>query len=135
MFAVAQGRHHALIVGDAVAVEDGDDHRAGFRFFAELAERGEGCLQARDADGEAGRRHRLAAEARDQTVIAPAAADRAKTHRAAFLVLYLEGQFNLVDRAGVVFEAADDGWVDLIGLAHIRNCEQFLEFRAHCESL
>ena len=47
-------------------------------------------LQARHADREAGRRHRLAAEARHQPVIAPAAADRAEAHRAAFLVLGLE---------------------------------------------
>ena len=101
-----------LVVGDAVAVEDGDDDRAGLGLLSELAERGERRLQARHADGEAGRRHRLAAEARDEPVIAPAAADRAEAHRAAFLVLDFEGQFNFVDRAGVVFEAADDGGVD-----------------------
>ena len=61
MFGVAQRAHHALVVGDAVAVEDGDDHRAGLGFAVELAERGERRLQTRDADGEAGRRHRLAA--------------------------------------------------------------------------
>ncbi len=54
--------------------------------------------------------HRLAAKARDEAVITPAAADRAEAHRAALLVLGFEQQFNLVDRAGVIFEAAhDDG--------------------------
>ena len=47
-------------------------------------------LQPRHADGEAGRRHRLAAEARDQSVVTPAAADRAEPHRPALLVLGLE---------------------------------------------
>ena len=78
----------------------------------DLAEHLQRREQARDADGEAGRRHRLAAEARDQTVIAPAAADRAEAHGAAVLVLHLEGQLGLVDRAGVVFEAAHDGGID-----------------------
>ena len=109
---VAQRRDHALVVGDAVAVEHGDDHRAGLGLGVELAERGQRRLQPRHADGEAGRRHRLAAEARHEAVITPAAADRAEAHRAAFLVLGLEGQFNFEDRAGVIFEAADDGGVD-----------------------
>jgi hypothetical protein len=60
----AQGRDHALIIGDAVAVEYGDDNRAGLAFFAELAEHRERRLQPRDADREAGRRHRLTHEAR-----------------------------------------------------------------------
>ena len=59
-----------------------------------------------------GRRHRLAAEARDEPVVAPAAADRAEAHRAAFLVFGVEQEFNFVDRAGVVFETADDGRID-----------------------
>src|ERR1019366_7399808 len=62
-------------------------------------------------DREAGRRHRLAAEARHQPVVTPAAADRAEAHRAALLVLDLEGQFHLLDRAGVVLEPADDGCI------------------------
>ena len=78
----------------------------------ELAEMRERGLQARDADGETGRRHRLAAKARHEPVVAPAAADRAEAHRAAFLVLGFEGEFNFVDRAGVVFEAADDRGID-----------------------
>ncbi len=101
-----------LIVGDAVAVEHRDQHRAGRRLVIELADQGQRGLQPRHADGEAGRRHRLAAEARHEAVVAPAAADRAEAHRAAFLVLGFEQQFNLVDRAGVVLEAADDGGID-----------------------
>ena len=71
-----------------------------------MCERG---LQPRHADGKAGRRHRLAAEARHQAIITPAAADRAEAHGAAFFVFGLKQQFHLVDRAGVVFEATDDG--------------------------
>ena len=48
----------------------------------------------------------------DQPVVAPAAADRAEAHRAALLVLGLEQEFDFVDRAGVIFEAADDGGID-----------------------
>src|SRR5665647_621911 len=108
----AERRYHALVVGDAVAVEYGDDDRAGARFAVELAERGQRRLQTRDADREAGGRHRLAAEARNKPVITPAATDRTETNGAAFVVLYLEGEFDLVDRAGVIFETADDGGVD-----------------------
>ena len=90
-------------------------------FVAELAERGERRLQARDADGEAGRRHRLAHEARDEPIVTPAAADRAEAHRAAFVVFGFDQQFNFVDGAGVVLEAADDGWIDANSVAcHIR---------------
>ena len=51
-------------------------------------------------------------EARHEIVVAPAAADRAEAHRAAVLVLDLEGQLDFEDRAGVVFEAAHDGGID-----------------------
>ncbi len=112
MPALRSADDHFLVVGDAVAVEHRDHHRAGRGLAVELAEHGQRRLQARDADGEAGRRHRLAAEARHQAVVAPAAADRAEAHRPAFLVLGFEQQFNLVDRAGVVFEAAHDGGID-----------------------
>ena len=122
-FCVAQHRHHFLIFGHALAVEYGDDHRAGCGLVVELAEQRERGLQARDADGETGRRHRLAAEARDQAVVAPAAADRAEAHGAAFFVFGFERQFNFVDRAGVVLEAADDGFIDLdsILIPNLRN--------------
>ena len=58
----------------------------------------------------------------DQAVVAPAAADRAEAHRAAFLVLGLEGQFNFVDRAGVIFEAADDGGIDANAVMLVSSC-------------
>ena len=81
----------------------------GCGLVVELAEMGERGLQARDADGEAGRRNVLALEARDEPVVAPAARDRAEAHGLAVLAFDREGQLNFVDRAGVVFEAADDG--------------------------
>ena len=109
---VAQGRDHLLVVGDAVAVEHGDDDGTEFRRGVELAEHRERGLQPRHADGKTGRRHRLAAKARDQTIVAPAAADRAEANRTAFFVLGLKREFDLVDRAGVIFEAADDGGID-----------------------
>src|SRR5262249_2466824 len=108
----AQRRHHALIVGDAIPVEYGDNHRAGRGLFADLAEMGECGLQARDADGKSGRRDRLAPEAGHEPAVTPTAADRAETYRPAFLVLDLEGQYNLVDGAGVVVETANNRFVD-----------------------
>ncbi len=79
----------------------------------EIAGELEGMGETRDADGKAGRGHRLFAEARDQPVIAPAAADRAEDDFLALFVGDGEGQFDLEDGAGVIFEAADDGGVDL----------------------
>ena len=54
-----------------------------------------------------------AAEAGDEAVVAATATDGAEDDVLALLVLHLEGEFDLEDRAGVVFEAADDGGVDL----------------------
>ena len=112
MSAVAQRRDHALIVGDALAVEDRDDDRAGLRSAVELAEMHQRGRKPRHADGESGRGHRLAAKARHETVISPAAADRAEAYWLAVVVRDRESQFDLEDRAGVVFEAADDDGVD-----------------------
>src|SRR5208337_5536797 len=75
-------------------------------------DRAERREQARHADREAGRRHGLLAEAGDEAIVAPSAADRAEPHRAARFVLDLEGQLRLEDGPGVIFEAADDGRVD-----------------------
>jgi hypothetical protein len=63
-------------------------------------------------DGDARGGDRLAREALDEIVVAPAARDRAELARAALLVEDLEGQFGLEDGAGVVAEATDDGGVD-----------------------
>src|SRR5262249_15900174 len=59
----------------------------------------------------------LAHEARDEPVIAPAAADRAEANGATFLVFDLERELNLVDRAGVVLKAADHRPVDADAVA------------------
>src|SRR3954463_4084594 len=104
---------HLLIVGDAVAVEHGDDDGAEPGLRVELAEQRQRGLKPRHADRETGRRHGLAAEARDQAIVASAAADRAEAHRSALVVPGLEQQFDLVDGAGVIFEAAHDRGVDL----------------------
>ena len=109
---VAQSCGELLASPHAFGAEHGDQHRAGGRFLAELAEHRERGLQPRDADGETGRRYRLAHEARHQPVVAPAAADRAESDGTAFVVFGFDQQFNFVDRAGVVFESADDGRID-----------------------
>ncbi len=53
------------------------------RFRADLAERLETEQETRHADGDTGRRHLLAGEALDETVIASAADDGAKADRLA----------------------------------------------------
>src|SRR5262249_14053360 len=72
--------------------------------FLEIPRRGE---QPRHADGKTGRRHRLVAEARDEAVVTAAAADRAETNGAAFVVLGVEQEFDLEDGAGVVLQATN----------------------------
>ena len=73
--------------------------------FADERER---RLQARDADREAGCRNFLACEARDEIVVAAAAADRAEADGLAVIAFDLERQLGFEDGTGVVFEAADD---------------------------
>ena len=83
------------------------------RFFGtEIAGELQRIGEARDADGEAGGRDGLVAEAGDEAIVAPATADGAEDDLLALLVGDGEGEFDLEDRAGVVFEAADDGGVD-----------------------
>src|ERR1700678_634899 len=98
-----------------VAVERDDDDRAGLlsRRDDRAVDRPQGGEQARDANRKAGRRDRFAAKAGDQAIVTPAAANRAETDRSARFVLHLERQLGLEDRAGVVFQAANDGRVDL----------------------
>src|SRR5690348_2991100 len=109
---VAQARNHLLVIGD-VAAEHRDHDGAVVLAAVELAQHRERRLQARHADGEAGRRHRLAAEARHESIIPSAATDRAEAHGAALLVLGLEQKLNLEHGARVIFETSDDGGIDL----------------------
>ena len=136
MPAARSSRDHLLVAAEAfgVLVHDQHDDRRDDIGGVELAEVLQRRHQARDADGKAGRRHRLAAEARDQPVITPAAADRAEAHDLAVLVGDFGQQFGLEDRAGVVFEAADDGGVDRDAVGHrslpharARNLLQFVK--------
>ena len=70
----------------SLPAEHRDHDRARRGLAVELADQRERRLQPRDADGESGRRHRLAAEARDEAVVTPSPADRAEPHRPALLV-------------------------------------------------
>src|SRR5690606_23288804 len=110
---IAECGDHGLVAGSVVLVHDEDDDRADRCAGAEIAGELQRIGKARHADGEAGCRHRFAAESRDQPVIAATAADRAEDHVLALFVLHLEGEFDLEDGARVVFEAADHGGVDL----------------------
>ena len=112
MPALRKRRDHLLIIRDRSRSNTVTTTGPNSGLRVELAEHRQRGLQPRHADRKSGRRHRLAAKARDQTVITPAAADRAEAHRAAFFVLGFEREFYFVDRAGVIFEAADDGGID-----------------------
>src|SRR5690606_1789546 len=91
---------------------------------AEIAGELERIGKTRDADGEAGGGHRFTAEAGNEAIIAATAADGAEDHVLAFFVLHLEGQFDLEDRTGVIFEAADDGGVEDDATAESRGADQ-----------
>src|SRR5262249_46808601 len=91
--------------------------------------------QPRYADGEAGRRHRLAAEARHEAIIAAAAADRSEAHRLAVVAGDHQRQFDLVDRTGVVFEAAHDGRIDLNSVVISCGRYYFLHHPKFCNTL
>src|SRR5215216_3592044 len=125
---VAKTRDHLLIFSD-FSPEHRDDDRTKGRLGVELAEHRQRGLQARHADRKTRRRHRLAAEARDQPVIAATSADGAEADRAAFFVLGLEGEFDLVDGTGVIFEAAHDGWIDNDLIRPIARCRDKLAYR------
>ena len=73
-----QFRDHVLVIGKALLVEHGDDDRAGLGFVVKLAEVLERRGEPRYADGKSGGRHRLAAKARHEAIVASAAADRAE---------------------------------------------------------
>ncbi len=111
----AQLRDKTLVGRHMVAVEHGDDHRPSLlgRSDDRAVDRPQSREQPRHADRKTGRRNRFAAKARDEPVIAAAAADRAEPHGMTEFVFHREGQFGLEDGAGVIFEAADDGGVDL----------------------
>src|SRR5262249_2167191 len=83
---------------------------------------GKSGLQARDPDGKSGRGHRLAPEARYESVVTPASTHRPKSHRPAFLVIDLKCEFQFVDRPSVVLEAADDGRINYDSSIIIAGC-------------
>ena len=108
----AQLADHVLVFGEAVLVEHGDDDRAGLGLAVELAEMLQRCGEPRHADGKSGGRHRLAAKARHEPIVAPARSNGAEAHQLSVIAHNREGEVNFEDRTGVIFEAADDGGVD-----------------------
>ena len=110
MPALAQIGDHALIVALPVAIEhQHDDRRLRGAAFLRLAEQFQRRIETRHADREAGGRYFLAGEARDEIVIAPAAADGAEAHELAVLVARFHQQFAFEDGTGVIFETANHG--------------------------
>ena len=99
----AQLGDQALVVAiRLVAVEREHDHRARLRRCDDRAvDRPQRRQQARDPSRSRSR-NRLGAKARHQSVVAPAAADRAEADRPAVLARRLEGELGLEDRAGVI---------------------------------
>ena len=109
---VAELGDHRLVARGLVAIHDEDDDGAGGVGGREIAGELQRIGEARDADREAGRGDGLAAEARDEAIVAAAATDGAEDDVLALLVGDGEGEFDLEDGAGVVFEAADDRGVE-----------------------
>src|SRR5581483_1362683 len=109
---LAQRRDHLLIVGDAILIEHGDDNGTRLGLGVELLQARERIHQARNTDGDAGRRDIVGTKAPDQAVIAPTARNRAEPHRPAILARDRRSQLALEYRAGIVFEAAHDGRID-----------------------
>src|SRR5262245_61764040 len=131
----AQPAREHLIFADALAVEHEHDNGPDVGLCITLCDVRERCREPRYADRESRGGHRLAAEARDQAVITPAAADRAEPHWSALVVLDLEREVHLVDGAGVIFEAAHDGRIDddapvIISGSFDERCDVFQLFTA-----
>src|SRR5205823_7303560 len=124
---------HVLIIADAILVEHRDHDRSALGFKIDLAEIFERGQEPRHADGKTRRRQRLRPEARNQSVITPAAADRAKAWRSVFAVGG-KGQLNFEDCSSVIFEAAANGWIDYnstIGVSYCFNkCPNCFKFFA-----
>src|SRR5262249_7097622 len=106
VLSVAQLHHQALIVGNGNVGKYRHHDRPRLGLALDLAEMLQRRHQPRHADGETRRRHRLAAKARDQSVVAPTGSNGAETHRSAGLVFDLERQIHFEDWAGVVLKAA-----------------------------
>ena len=107
-------RPRAPGVAHPVAVHDGDDDGAvGLGLAARVGPLARSAASRRSTPMRHARRgHRLAGEALDEVVVAPAARDRAELARLAVVAQDLEGQLGLEDGAGVVAEAADDRGVE-----------------------
>ena len=112
MPAFLKSRDQFLIIGGLPVTENRHQHGSGRGLGVELADHRQRGLQTRHSDGEAGRGHRLATEARHQTVVTSAAADRTEANGAAFLVLDLEAQFHFENVTCVIFETAYDRRID-----------------------
>ncbi|OIQ66463.1 hypothetical protein GALL_519640 [mine drainage metagenome] len=121
----AQLAHDAHVIGHPIAVHHGHHDRPRCRSTA-APFGAQGGKQAINPDGNAGGRHRLAGEALDQIVIAPAARDRAKGPFAALFVKDFKGQFRLEHRPGVVAKAAHDRGIDHDPVRAIALCGQKL---------
>mmetsp|Transcript_23828 Transcript_23828/g.43047 ORF Transcript_23828/g.43047 Transcript_23828/m.43047 type:complete len:207 (+) Transcript_23828:10102-10722(+) len=103
--------HHGLIVGHPVPVHHGHNNRPR-RLSARATRRAQGRQKAIHTNRDAGRRHFLPGKALDQIIITPAPGHRAKVARAPLFVGDLKGQLRLVNRAGVIAQAAHDRRVD-----------------------
>src|SRR5260370_1332425 len=105
-----QRRGHALVVGETIAVEHGDDDGAGFGTIRDdwAPDSLHGRRESRHADRQAGRRHQLAAKPAHKPVVAPATPNRTEYNRFTFFVGYVESQLRFENRPRVIFKSADN---------------------------
>src|SRR5262249_723998 len=119
--AIAQGRDHFLVIGDAFAVEHRDDDGAGLGLGLDLAEMLQRRHQSRHADRKSRPPPPLAPKPRHHSILT-AVAYRAQTNWSARVVLSLESQIHFEDWAGVILKAANHGSINADAFASVSGC-------------
>src|SRR5690606_14515969 len=121
---LTQAADDLLVASGLVTVEHQHHDRPDRRLGSQIAGQLERVGEARDADGKTGRGDGLGAESRHQAVVAPTTTDRAEYDLLALLVGDGEGQLNLEDRAGVVFEPSNHRRIDPDAVRAIARCPE-----------
>src|SRR5262249_16614539 len=111
-----------------------DHYRSRLRPGLDLAEVRKRRGEPRHPHGKSGRRHRLAAEAGHETIVAPAATNRSEAYGTAMLILRFEQEFDFVNRARVVLEAAHDRSIDFYAVLITSRPDQRINLAQLCKT-